>query len=358
MEPLARAILAEHEARRPAQAAETIYLGGGTPTELPAELLAMLLGGLSGGRAAREVTVEANPESVDRERLDSLVAAGATRLSLGVQSTSDRVLRALGRRHDARAARSAFELAREAGVAAVSVDLMYGLPGQSEEDFRASLEEIVRWRPDHMSAYALELEPRVPMARRIASGRLRAPGEEQAARHYELACSILGGAGYEHYEISSFAAPGRRALHNQGYWLGRAYLGLGPGAHSFDGLRTRSWNLRRHREYVSRIEAGKCAAEGSEELSREALALEALMLGLRRAEGLSLEGPAWKPAQQYVAAWAARQDPARVRLEEDRLRLTEAGFWYSHGLTADLWAGLPESLWKESEEMPQENRSA
>ena len=337
--PLTQALLREWAARAPAAPPPTVYLGGGTPTELPSELLGELLGELTAGGAAREVTVEANPESATAGKLAALRAAGATRLSLGVQSSVPRVLAVLGRNHGVSAARAAFVAAREAGFASVNVDLIFGVPGQTLAEWESTLDEVLGWGPDHLSAYALELDARVPLARAIAAGRLAACPEAEVEAQYAALCRRAGRAGLEHYEISNFCRPGHASRHNQGYWSRAPYVGLGPGAHSFDGAR-RSWNVRPHRRYVERIAAGESAAEGEERLTQSQHLLERVFLELRTAAGLEL-GSLPTAVREAAAGWAARQDPRHVALEGDRLRFSEAGFWYSHGLTAELAALLP-----------------
>lgn len=336
---LARALLGEWRRRGGGLRPRTVYFGGGTPTELPAELLTGLVRELCAAGTAVEVTVEANPESATPATLRALRSAGVTRLSLGVQSTRAHLLELLGRGHGAGGARAAFDAAREAGFDSVNVDLMFGLPGQADADWAGTLDEVLAWRPDHVSAYALELNPRVPMARRIESGRVAPLSEQQAGRHYEHLCARMRGAGWRHYEISNFCLPGHESAHNLGYWQDRPYLGLGPGAHSFDG-RDRSWNVRPHRVYARRIEAGGDAEEGRETPTPEQRRLERLFLALRTAGGVEL-GSLGPGAEAAAGKWAGLQDTDRVTCAAGRLSLTEAGFWYSQTLTADLASALP-----------------
>jgi putative oxygen-independent coproporphyrinogen III oxidase len=338
-EGLVRALAREWELRGAGLQVRSVYLGGGTPTELPSEMLAGLLKLLTAGVSPLEVGLEANPESVTLDKLRAARAAGLTRVSLGVQSTDEALLKTLGRGHSAAQAREAFGHARQAGIPSINVDLMFGLPGQTPEAFDATLDQVLAWGPDHVSAYALELNPKVPLARRIASGRVPALGDAAAEDQYGALCRRLRESGFEHYEVSNFCLPGHRSAHNEGYWQDRAYLGLGPGAHSFDG-RVRSWNVRPHRLYAERIRERGDATEGSERPTPEQRRLERVFLALRTSEGLALE--ALDPAAARAArAWAAGGDPSRVVCDEGRLRFTEAGFWYSQALTAELAAALP-----------------
>lgn len=339
---LASAILQEAELRAPNLVPSTLYFGGGTPTELPGELLSRLVRGLARAAVGLEVTVEANPESVTAEGMRRLREAGVTRVSLGVQSADPGLLRTLGRGHTLEGARDAYRAIREAGIPTVNVDLMFGLPGQDPSRWEASLDELLSWEPDHLSAYALELNPAVPMARALASGRLRALPDEAGEAQYSRLCARARAAGLEHYEVSNFARPGARSEHNQAYWSGRAYVGLGPGAHSFRESE-RAWNVRRYREYIRRIQSGESALEGREDLSAGQRLLERIFLGLRTASGVvfgELPSGDREAVAEAARAWAPRQNLEWVALGADRMSFTEAGFWYSQGLTADFIAGV------------------
>lgn len=342
-QPLADSLLEEARRRAPGLVPETLYFGGGTPTELPAEILANLVRVLSAGGLGVEITVEANPESVTGEMAGALARAGVGRVSLGVQSVDTKMLATLGRGHTAARAREAFKALRVAGIPALNVDLMFGLPGQGLGAWKATVEEILSWEPDHLSAYALELSPAVPMARQLASGARTALPDESAEEQYQWLIDRARGAGFEHYEISNYSRPGRRSRHNEGYWSGRPYVGLGPGAHSYDG-RGRRWNVRRYREYIRRIQAGEDAAQGSESLDLGQRMLEHVFLSLRTAEGMRFNRiPEDFPPgiQEAALRWAQRQDPSRVRASVEAVALTETGFWYSQGLIAELSACLP-----------------
>jgi len=345
LEALAEAVLAEARRRAPGLNPRTLYFGGGTPTELPGAVLARLVRELRGAGRPLEVAVEANPESVTPAKVAALLEAGAGRISLGVQSTRDSMLRTLGRNHSAAQARRAFETLRQEGVPSINVDLMFGLPGQTPGVWAETLQEILAWGPDHVSAYALELSPAVPMARRMAAGRLRPLPEPRAQAQYEQLCGALARAGFEHYEVSNFARAGHASHHNRGYWEGRPYVGLGPGAHSFDGVE-RSWNVRRYREYLRRIEAGESAREDAERLTPAQRRIEHLMLRLRTAGGWDFGepgSPLGAADRQAALDWAREQNPAHVVADARGLRFTEAGFWYSQGLIADLLGRLAEA---------------
>ncbi|MBI2965111.1 MAG: radical SAM family heme chaperone HemW [Chloroflexi bacterium] len=232
----------------------TIFFGGGTPSYLPAGALARLTETIRLGFAVAadaEVTAEANPDDCTPERLESMRAAGINRISLGVQSLDDGLLKVLGRRHDSSQAIRAFGAARAAGFANASLDLMFGLPGQTMAQWTSTFEKALALGPDHVSMYGLTVEPNTAFASDIAAGRLATPDGDLAADMYEFAIDRMSRLGYRHYEISNWALPGRESRHNLAYWRNAAYLGAGPGAHSYLG-QWRFANLKSPREYIRR----------------------------------------------------------------------------------------------------------
>jgi len=270
-------------------AADTVFFGGGTPTVLPAAWLAEALQRLRWRFAIpsdAEITVEANPGTVDAVALAELRGAGFNRLSLGVQSFSDDSLRLLGRVHTADEARQALAAARAAGFDDLSLDLIYGLPGQTVEEWQEDLAAALEIRPEHLSAYGLSLEEGTPLARAVAADRLPAPDEEGYAAMFTAAHAQLTAAGYEHYEISNYALPGRQCRHNRKYWAGDEYLGLGCSAHSHRW--GRRWNnLAAPPVYTKWLARGAWPVARAEALSPRARAGELMMLGLRTAAGVS-----------------------------------------------------------------------
>jgi len=278
---------------------DTVYLGGGTPSALDPDDLAAVLDALgerfgawperAEGDGGARVFLEANPEDVTGERLAAWRALGVAVLSLGVQSFDAAALAFLGRRHGPERSRRAVELALDAGFRTVSLDLIYGLPGQDGPAWRSELEAAVALRPDHLSCYQLTVEPGTPFGRRRDRGELAELPEPGQAALFRLTHGILADAGWPAYEVSSFArAPRHRSRHNRKYWRHAPYLGLGPSAHSFDGRRRRWWNERRLAAWRARLDRGERPLAGEETLGGETLALEALMLGLRTAEGIDL----------------------------------------------------------------------
>ena len=269
----------------------TVYLGGGTPTILPAEWLAQLLERLRRRfdvAEHAEVTVEANPGTVDRAKTAALLEAGVNRISLGVQALSDRTLRTLGRAHSAAQAREAIETIKTAGCRNLGVDVIYGVPGQSLSEWADCLREVVERAPEHVSAYGLSLEPGTPLAAEVAAGRLPEPDEELGAEMYALASGTLTGAGYRHYEISNFARPGWECEHNRRYWANAEYLGLGCSAHSYRGG-VRWNNVAGAQVYAEWLERGLMPVARAERLSARRRVGEMLMLGLRCDEGVEEE---------------------------------------------------------------------
>ncbi|WP_188037213.1 radical SAM family heme chaperone HemW [Actinotalea sp. JY-7885] len=290
----------------------TVFLGGGTPTVLPAaDLVAMVdrLRGTWGLAAGVEVTTEANPDSVTPDSLAELAAGGFTRVSFGMQSAVPHVLATLERTHDPDRVPQAVAWAREAGLA-VSLDLIYGTPGESLADWRRSLDAVVACDVDHVSAYALTVEQGTRMAVQVRRGLIPAPDLDDQAAKYELADDVLGAAGLRWYEISNWARePGAACRHNVGYWRGDDWWGFGPGAHSHlgegrDGRALRWWNVKHPRAYADRLGAGLTPAAGREELAPQEVRLERVMLGVRLRGGLPLAdvGPAGRAAVAGLVA--------------------------------------------------------
>ncbi|MBI2874750.1 MAG: radical SAM family heme chaperone HemW [Firmicutes bacterium] len=273
----------------------SVYVGGGTPTSLPGELLSRTLRDLLDQVSAPggcEVTMEANPETLTPVLARQLVKAGVNRLSLGVQATQGRVLRVLERNASPEAAPRALATAREAGFDNIGVDLLWGIPRQSEADWEGCLEWVAAQAPDHVSAYGLEIHPGTPLGRALEAGRVAPPEEEKSARMYETARSALASLGYEHYEIANFALPGRRCRHNQVYWRNREYLGLGAGAWSYLERRRFS-NLKDPGAYMDGLAAavisgaGGIPEEQGEDVTEEMERADTVILGLRMLEGVS-----------------------------------------------------------------------
>lgn len=242
---------------------------------LPLSVLQRILSTLSGVKSYSEFTIEVNPEDIverGAEYVRGLLDLGVTRISMGVQSLDDGILKWMNRRHDSAACRKAFQLLH--GSAAVSIDLITGVPGMTIEILERTVEEVISWRPEHISAYQLSIEEGSALARMIEKGEVRELGEDECREQYDYMCRRLAGAGYHHYEISNWALPGHEAIHNSAYWTRHPYVGLGPGAHSLIGNR-RSWNSQELSGWMS---------EG-EDLTAEQIHEEEVMLLSRTDKG-------------------------------------------------------------------------
>jgi oxygen-independent coproporphyrinogen-3 oxidase len=267
-------------------AATSVFFGGGTPSLLPGEQLARILDAIERTDGA-EVTVECNPDSVDAAKFAAYRRAGVDRLSFGVQSMVPHVLASLGRTHDPANVQRAVELARAAGFERVSVDLIYGTPGESPDDWQRSLDGALALGVDHVSAYALTVEPATALGRQVAAG-APAPDDDLQADAYARADDVLTAAGFEWYEVSNWARPGEACRHNELYWSEGEYAGIGCAAHGHtDG--SRWWNVRTPERYIAAIEGGTSAVAGSETLDAAARAEEAFALALRMRTGARVD---------------------------------------------------------------------
>jgi len=314
----------------------TVFFGGGTPTLLPPAALGGVLRAIDAEFAlapGAEVTTEANPESVDEAGLNDLRARGFTRVSFGMQSAVPEVLAVLDRVHQpGRPARCA-AWARAAGFEHVSLDLIYGTPGESDADWRRSLDAAVAARPDHVSAYALTVEAGTRLAARVRRGELAAPDDDVLADRYLAADEVLTAAGYGWYEISNWAAGvAARCAHNLLYWTGGDWWGVGPGAHSHVGG-TRWWNVRHPAAYGARIAAGNSPGQAREVLSDAERQLERVMLLIRLAEGcpVAILGPAGRANAESVVA-----DGLARAMAGDRIVLTRRGRLLADTVTRKL----------------------
>ncbi len=306
---------------------DTLYIGGGTPSVLGQEEISRLVSGLR--RAFEltgdcETTIEANPDDVTAERLGLWRDLGVTRLSLGVQSFDDEVLRRLGRRHDASAARAAIALARQAGFDNVGIDLIYGADAGTGRSWTRTLEEAIEQAPEHISCYELTIEPGGDIGGRRATGALRSPGERAARRLFLDTSATLRSRGYVHYEVSNFARGASLvSRHNLKYWRRAPYLGLGPAAHSFRDER-RWWNVRSLDAYLDALERGREPVDDSEILGESERRLESLSLGFRTAGGVPLEALRQHPRWEETLDRLVRD--ALVTVEDGRAVPTIEGF--------------------------------
>lgn len=310
---------------------DTLYIGGGTPSRLgPAGIAALvsLVGRYAGLANDAEITIEANPDDVTTETAAAWRAAGVNRVSLGVQSFDDHVLRWMHRVHDARVAVQSFSNLRAAGFENISLDLIFALPKSLNRWWRNDLARALELGPEHISLYGLTIEPNTPVARWRARNELSPADEDSYAAEFLVADRVTASAGFEHYEVSNFAMPGRRSRHNSAYWSGAQYLGIGPSAHSFDGA-IRSWNVPAYSRWLALLKAGQPATESREILSQQNRLAEKVYLGLRTESGLVV-GDADRRATER---W---RDQGWARLNGSHVQLTPEGWLRLDSLAAAL----------------------
>jgi oxygen-independent coproporphyrinogen-3 oxidase len=315
------------------RAVDTVFFGGGTPTQLPAEDLVKILRAIDdrfGLTRDVEVTTEANPDSVTPASLATLRGGGFNRISFGMQSAVPHVLAVLDRTHNPARVPDVVGWARGAGFEQVSLDLIYGTPGESAADWQTSLDAALACEPDHVSAYSLIVEEGTALGRRVRRGELPMPDEDDLADKYGQADAAFRAAGLAWYEVSNWARNDEaRCRHNLGYWRSDDWWGAGPGAHSHLGGE-RWWNVKHPRAYAERLDAGTLPIQDSETLTPDALEMERVMLELRLREGLPLEAI---PDITRLDAPVARE---LVRVEGDRVVLTDAGRLLADGVVRDL----------------------
>jgi len=299
--------------------AGSVFVGGGTPSLLDPTLVGRLLEGIRAAfsvAAGAEVTMEANPETVDATRLAAFRAAGINRVSFGAQSFTPHVLSTLGRAHNVGRTREVVAQARSAGFDNLSLDLIYGTPGETPDDWRRSLDETIALEPDHISAYSLIIEPGTAFGAAVASGSMPSPDDDDQAEKYETALDVMADAGYEHYEISNWARPGRASRHNLVYWTQGDYAGLGAGAHSHHSGE-RWWNVKLPSAYMDR---SPDARAGGESLAAAERTEERVQLRLRLVAGVPLDELNATPA-----ALNGLVDAGLATLSDGRLVLTRRG---------------------------------
>jgi oxygen-independent coproporphyrinogen-3 oxidase len=321
---------------------ETIYFGGGTPSILDAKQLDLIL------KAARrlfnvmrdaEVTVECNPDDLSRPTLEALATLGVNRLSIGIQSFDDEVLRHFNRAHTSDESLKCISNARQEGFKNISIDLIYGIPGQGNNAWQRNIRTAIALAPEHISAYALTIEEKTVFGRKYAKGQLTPLPEERVAEQFETLMREMEAAGYEHYEISNFARPGRRSRHNTSYWEQKAYLGIGPSAHSYDGS-SRQFNIANNPLYIKSIREGKIPFE-KEFLGRDTLINEFIMTSLRTSGGLDLSRLKELHGFDLLAAHGSYVDGlvrlGKVGIAGNILKLSNQGKLLADKISSDLF---------------------
>ena len=333
----------------------TLYIGGGTPSVLPLSVFARMIRALEANGFAGpydEFTVEVNPDDIVEKGetyVEGLLRLGVNRISMGVQSFDDGILRWMNRRHDSEAARKAYAVLENVGVGNISVDLIFGLSQLSDSQWNDTLKKALEISPSgslpkHISSYQLSVEPGSALASLVERGMWSEASEELCSRQYDMLCSELRAAGYEHYEISNFALPGYRARHNSAYWNHSQYLGLGPGAHGYlDGKRF--WNNPSLEAYIKAgLNGDFDAVRGSEFLTEEQLVMERLMLGLRTSDGVSEDFLRTHCPAHELALSIASGDLVPVSDSKltgvsglrGRLRIPESRFFVSDSIISEL----------------------
>lgn len=327
---------------------DTIYFGGGTPTLLSQAELESLLAIIHRQfevASHAEVTIEANPDDLNAEKIRQLHSSGFNRLSIGVQSFDDRDLVWMNRAHNSSQAMTAVKMAQDTGIENISIDLIYGVPTMSEKTWEKNLLQAVALKVPHLSCYTLTVEERTALHHFIQKGKVPPMNDAQQVGHFNLMTQLLSANEYEHYEISNFALKGSRSRHNSSYWQGKPYYGFGPSAHSFDGTNTRWWNIANNALYISALNSGTTAYE-SETLSTVQRLNEKIMTSLRTMEGLSVVVSKKQVAGQQIPPnqWQRFFDKASHFIEQnwlawrdDYLELTNEGKLYADHVAASLF---------------------
>ncbi|MEO8173813.1 MAG: radical SAM family heme chaperone HemW, partial [Sediminibacterium sp.] len=320
----------------------TIYFGGGTPSLMSEQELETIITGLRKQFTVddmAEITLEANPDDITVEKLSGWKKAGINRLSIGIQSFFEDDLQWMNRGHNAGQALAAVQLAQQEGFTNITIDLIYGTPGLTDEKWKQNIETALALKVPHLSCYALTVEPKTALAKMIATHQSADVDADKQARHFSILTERLAAAGFEQYEISNFALPGFRSRHNSSYWQGKPYLGLGPSAHSFNG-KSRQWNIANNSLYLTAIEKDEIPFE--EELLTDTQRLnEYIMTSLRTIEGTSLLKIAADYGEMKVKtiANAAQKhlDRGHLRKIDHVLQLTSEGKFLADGIAADLF---------------------
>lgn len=330
---------------------DTLYIGGGTPSVLPLSVFGKILSALTEaghGGPYEEFTVEVNPDDIvskGHSYVEGLLEMGVNRISMGVQSFDDAILRWMNRRHDSATAVRAYRILEETGLENINIDLIFGLPQLKDSLWRETMDKALSISgrgncPSHVSAYQLSVEPGSALADLVGSGRWKEASEEQCGAQYEALCEVLGKAGYRHYEISNFALPGKEAVHNSAYWRHVPYVGLGPGAHSFGFFRSsggwgRQWNAADLEKYLDAGRKGDFSlVQEGETLDAGQLSMETVMLGMRTAEGLP--EPVLREHCSDGAVDRALACGDLVRRPDGNLRIPENRFFVSDSVIASL----------------------
>ena len=323
----------------PSTLLSSVYVGGGTPSQLPQEGIQQLFKAIRTHftiAEGAEITFEANPDDITSELIDVLISEGVNRISLGVQSFNDKQLKLLHRRHSSAQAIEAVQLIHNKGIPHISIDLIYGQPQQTIENWREDLQTALSLPIDHLSSYALSVEEETPLQRLLKSKKLSLPTDEETLGMFQLLCETTRQHGYLHYEISNFCLPNAHSRHNSGYWQSRPYLGIGPGAHSYDGT-SRHFNPTNLHDYIANQGLPQ---RTTEELTRAEQCNDFVFTALRTSDGLNMKELKLKFGNDYashVQEWAMPHIAhEHLTLTDNILRLTEKGIFVSNDVISEL----------------------
>lgn len=314
----------------------SLYIGGGTPSLLPTEMLTDILNAVKYNfllAPDAEVTIEANPDDITSEWLESISNTPVNRISMGAQTFNDRLLTFLGRRHNAQQTIKAVQACKDTGITNISLDLIYGLPGETMDEWRQDVETALSLGITHLSAYALSYEEGTRLEAMLRKGLIRETDEELSRQMYDHLISATKQAGFKHYEISNFALPGFHSRHNSSYWQGVPYLGLGAGAHSYDGQSTRRANLPNIQTYIA---ATGDVPHETEILNADNLYNEFIMTRLRTCNGIPLNKLSQKERQYCLSMAEPHLMHRLLHLQDDHLCLTQEGIFTSNDIISDL----------------------
>jgi len=339
---MVEALLSEIQLRQGFEQTKTLYFGGGTPSLLKDDAIARLVEAVDRKSPLSpdvEITLEVNPEDVSPARLKAWSDIGVNRVSMGIQSFMDRDLILMNRIHDAAQALRSLEEMADSEIQSVNADLIFAIPGQSTEDLVANIEMMTRFPIEHISAYALTVEPRTQLYYDIQKGKIKPQSDEQYNAHFRLVMEELANRGYEQYEISNYSKPGKRSMHNSSYWSGVPYLGIGPGAHSYNG-KVRRWNVSNNSRYIKGMFHNDPIYEEEVLSSRDRLN-EYLMTALRRVEGVSFKSLKEWATEEELLAIQKEVDKyvalGKLISDSDRFMLTTEGKLIADAVASDLF---------------------
>ncbi|MBB6372224.1 oxygen-independent coproporphyrinogen-3 oxidase [Chryseobacterium shigense] len=322
---------------------QSLYFGGGTPSILSADEISSIIDEILKYFSFDndiEVTLEANPDDLDKNFLKQLAQSPVNRLSIGTQSFFEEDLKLMNRAHNASEAESSIKRAQDFGFENLSIDLIYGSPTSSLEIWKENLNKTIALEVPHISSYALTVEPKTALENWIAKGKISSPKEEEQNKEFYYLSDFLKDNGFEHYEVSNFAKPGFYSRHNSAYWKYKEYLGIGPSAHSYNGLDVRSWNIANNQQYLKKLHTGILAKE-EELLSREDQFNEMIMIGLRTIWGVDLESLKNKFSDRILEHFRNEIKPkieeGILIIEDNHLKIPEKHWFMADGIASDLF---------------------